>query len=619
MRRSWPWLRVLIVLQLLRLLIASLFELVPQEAYYLYYARHPALSYFDHPGLLAWALALPAQLAPPPAVLVRVVPWLFAAITLAGMARLARRFVPSDPGRAVLLLATTGVFSILSVVALPDAPLVAAWTWALCFLADALLDGRRGAWLAAGLCAGLAFEAKYTGAFLLLGAALLLLRLPRGRRALATPWPWLGLAVAGLTTAPVWIWNAGHGWASFLFQTAGRVEQARGLSPWNLLGLVGSELVLVLPPLLFVWARTAVRAVPRLVRGAPDEEEAFLAAFSLLPAAVLLGLSLGVVVKPNWPFPVWIAGASWAARRSGPWLLRWNAAASVVVHAAVLVELFAYPVRLGDDTWVGLAGTARGDAGPAPPCRVRLLRRRLQDHRRAAAGRADRGVRAEPPRRAGAPVRLRRPRPADARRPDRALPRLGSAPLRRLRRPDLRRRGSPRTAVRCSRSRHSSSAGASASSAASAPGAASTTARPEPRRRRGCSATRPARGGGRWRPAAPSRADRRASRSGPPRPARRPRSPAPRSRGFGQSRRAPPPGAAPRVSPDSMARATCVIGSSATRIGSPRARASDSVSPTRPSWGSVKRVYGTSRPTVSGAARPAARRGARGSRRRRRG
>jgi 4-amino-4-deoxy-L-arabinose transferase-like glycosyltransferase len=353
MRRSWPWLRVLIVLQLLRLLVASLFELVPQEAYYLFYARHPALSYFDHPGLLAWALALPAQLAPPPAVLVRIVPWLFAAITLAGMVRLARRFVPSDPGRAVLLLATTGVFSILSVVALPDAPLVAAWTWALCFLADALLDGRRAAWLIAGLCAGLAFEAKYTGAFLLLGTAVLLLRLPRGRRALATPWPWLGLAVAGLTTAPVWIWNAAHGWASFLFQTAGRVEHARGLSAWNLLGLVGSELVLVLPPLLFAWARTAVRAVPRLLRGTPEEEEAFLAAFSLLPAVVLLGLSLGVVVKPNWPFPVWIAGALWAARRSGPWLLRWNAAASALLHAAVVVELFAYPVRLGDDTWVG--------------------------------------------------------------------------------------------------------------------------------------------------------------------------------------------------------------------------------------------------------------------------
>jgi len=351
--RAWPWLRVLLVLQLLRLLVGALFELVPQEAYYLFYARHPALSYFDHPGAIAWALALPARLRPPPPVLVRLVPFLLAAATLGGMARLARRFVPAAPGRAVLLLATTGAFSVLSVVALPDAPLVAAWTWTLCFLADALLDDRPVAWVPAGLCAGLAFDSKYTAVFLLLGAGLLLLALRRGRRALASPWPWLGLLLTALVTSPVWIWNAGHGWASFLFQTAGRVEHARGLSVWNLLGLLGSQLVLVLPPLLVVWVREAARAVPRMLRGALEPEELFLAVFSLVPAAVLLVASLGAVVKPNWPFPLWIAGALWAARRSGPSLLRWNAGASAVVHALVLVELFAYPVRLGDDTWVG--------------------------------------------------------------------------------------------------------------------------------------------------------------------------------------------------------------------------------------------------------------------------
>ncbi len=353
MSRTWSWVRVLLVLQLLRLLVGALFELVPQEAYYLFYARHPALSYFDHPGALAWALAPVAQLHPPPPVLVRLVPLAFSAVTLVGMIRLARRLVPGAPGRAVLLLATTGAFSILSVVALPDGPLVAAWTWTLCFLAEALLDGRPRAWLPAGLCAGLAFDAKYSAAFLFLGAGLLLLALPRGRRALASPWPWLGLLLAAFTTAPVWIWNAEHDWASFLYQTAGRVEHARGLSPWNLLGLVGSQLVLVLPPLLVAWGRAALRAVPGMLRRTLEPEELFLAVFSLVPAMVLLLVSLGAVVKPNWPFPLWIAGTLWAARRSGPLLLRWNVVASALVHALVLVELFAYPVRLGDDTWVG--------------------------------------------------------------------------------------------------------------------------------------------------------------------------------------------------------------------------------------------------------------------------
>ena len=255
MSRTRSLLGILLFLQLARLLIGSFFEIVPQEAYYLFYARHPALSYFDHPGILAWALALPAMLRPPPPILVRLIPFFFASVTLAGVVRLARRFVPEAPEGAVLLLATTGAFSILTVVALPDAPLVAAWTWALCFLAEALLDERRTAWLPAGLCTGLAFDSKYSAALLLLGAGTLLVLLPRGRRALASPWPWLGLLLAAAATAPVWIWNAQHGWASFLFQTAGRVEHARGLSPWNLLGLVGSQLVLALPPLVWAWRR----------------------------------------------------------------------------------------------------------------------------------------------------------------------------------------------------------------------------------------------------------------------------------------------------------------------------------------------------------------------------
>ena len=357
----------LLLLQLARLAVATAFELVPQEAYYVFYARHPALSYYDHPGVLAWLLFFPARAFPPPPIVVRLVPFLLAGVTLAGVVQLARRFVPRAPGRAVLLLATTGAFTILTVVALPDAPLVAAWTWCLCFLARALLDGERRAWIPAGIAAGVAFDSKYTGGLLLLGAGLLLLVSPRGRAALRTAPPWLGLLAAAAVTLPVWIWNARSGWASFLFQTEGRVEHARGLSLWNPVALLGSELALVLPPLLLAFGWVAVQGVRALRRRQLGEEELFLATFSLLPALLFLGVSLGAVVKPNWPFPLWIAGTLWTARRAGPWLLRWNVAASAVLHAVVLVELFAYPVRLGDDTWVGwraLTAQTRERLGP---------------------------------------------------------------------------------------------------------------------------------------------------------------------------------------------------------------------------------------------------------------
>jgi len=40
-----------------RFVIAFLIELTPQEAYYWNYAMHPALSYFDHPPIVAWVIS----------------------------------------------------------------------------------------------------------------------------------------------------------------------------------------------------------------------------------------------------------------------------------------------------------------------------------------------------------------------------------------------------------------------------------------------------------------------------------------------------------------------------------------------------------------------------------
>jgi hypothetical protein len=40
----------------LRFLAAFLIDLAPQETYYWNYAEHPALSYFDHPPMIAWVI-----------------------------------------------------------------------------------------------------------------------------------------------------------------------------------------------------------------------------------------------------------------------------------------------------------------------------------------------------------------------------------------------------------------------------------------------------------------------------------------------------------------------------------------------------------------------------------
>ena len=349
---AWAW--GLLALALARVLVLPAFEVVPQEAYYAFWASHPALSYFDHPPLLAWSLAAAFSLFGRHELVLRAVPFLYTLVSQAGFVLLARRFVPAGVGRAALLFCTTGAVTLLSLVALPDAPLVCAWTLALLALAAACFEGARWAWPVAGLLMGLAFDAKYTGAALPVGLVLFLVASPAHRRLWRTPGPYLALAVAQLVALPVYIWNAQHGWASFLFQTTGRAQSAAGLGVRHLLALLCTQAVLLLPPLFVVLGVTLARGVRALLRRTLSPEELFLAAFSLpvLLAGVLLSALL--VVKPNWLLPAYVAGGLWAARHSGTRLLRWNLAFSVAFHALFLVELLFYPVVLHtDDTWVG--------------------------------------------------------------------------------------------------------------------------------------------------------------------------------------------------------------------------------------------------------------------------
>ena len=362
----WGW--ALLALAAGRALLLPSFELVPQEAYYAFYARQPALSYFDHPPLLEWLLAGALGLFGHHALVVRAVPFLLTLLAQVAVVILARRFVPEGVGRAALLFSTTGAVTLLSLVALPDAPLVCTWAVALVALALALFDAKAWAWPLSGLFMGLAFDAKYTGAALWLGLVLFLLASRQHRGLLRTRGPWVALGVAQLVALPVYVWNAQHGWVSFLFQTAGRAQAASGWGVRNVLGLLGSQAVLFLPPLVCALALVLARGLKALLRRGLPPEELFLLAFGLPLLAAGLLLSAVVLVKPNWLLPAYVSGVLFVARHTGRRLLKWNLAASALLHALFVLELLFYPVVLKtDDTWVGWQSLAHEVEGRLVP------------------------------------------------------------------------------------------------------------------------------------------------------------------------------------------------------------------------------------------------------------
>ncbi len=91
-----------------------------------------------------------------------------------------------------------------------------------------------------GILVGLACLGKYHGFLLGLGLVGFCLTSKQHRRALLSPWCWLGLILFVLTLFPLWWWNFHHDWISFRFQLSTRFEshldipKEGGFNPLNI-------------------------------------------------------------------------------------------------------------------------------------------------------------------------------------------------------------------------------------------------------------------------------------------------------------------------------------------------------------------------------------------------
>ncbi|HEX8910251.1 MAG TPA: glycosyltransferase family 39 protein, partial [Anaeromyxobacteraceae bacterium] len=243
-----------------RVVLAALAPITTDEAYYVDWARHLAPGYLDHPPLVAWLIAGPLRLFGRHALAVRLPALLLQAGTTLLAASLVRRWGGARAALlAAALLQAAPVFSVGAVLATPDAPLAFAWVGALWAVDRALRRDPR-LFLLAGALLGMAALSKLTAGLLALGLLVALLATREGRRALATPWPWLGLALALLLASPMLLWNAARGWPSFAFQLQHGLSGHR--FSWARLGQsLGAQAAYVSPVLLAAAAVAAGRAL----------------------------------------------------------------------------------------------------------------------------------------------------------------------------------------------------------------------------------------------------------------------------------------------------------------------------------------------------------------------
>ncbi len=323
------------------------------EAYHWLYAIHPSLSYFDHPPMMAWVEMLGLTLTGG-----RNATWalrigfvaMFAGSTIM-MYRLAARHYGE---RAGLLAATamnlTGYYGLAaSTFALPDGPLLFFWLLTLDRL-DLAIDGpdtgRSRRWTEAGLAWGGALLSKYHAVFLPVGVVGLLLIDPRRRKRLLESGPYLAIAIGLMVFSPVLIWNARHGWISFVFQ-GGRAVGGWTPRP-DLLGLAMLAQAGYLFP--WIWIPMVILLVRGLLRWRSLSEgpERLWLAVATIPTLIFALVACFRPVLPHWGliglvsiFPM--LGRVWAVRieahpRAGRRRLGIAAGLSMMLVSLALVE-----------------------------------------------------------------------------------------------------------------------------------------------------------------------------------------------------------------------------------------------------------------------------------------
>ena len=365
---------IIAAVTLWRVLAAWLTPVAQDEAYYYDWARALAWGYFDHPPGVA-LLGLGAQLDPGSPLAARLGTLLVSTLTLLALWRLyhacgIRRQLLS---LSLLLAAATFPGLASGVLTTPDTVLALFWIVALHQALAALpraVGVQRWRWLGAGAATGLGLLGKYT--MVIIGPVFLIALLAVDRRALRTPWPYLGGLLALLLFLPNLIWNAQHDWLTLRFQfghgfvtdtgalslpvdallgadapRAGEHANAEALEAGEQLTGVGSFILVQLlfwgVPLLVALAAPFTgdrwrRSFAELRDGLSMPARVLLAAAALVPLVLVGVIAARGSVEANWAALHIVGAAPLVAAAVRP-LARWAVGAALV--NVLLLSLYA--------------------------------------------------------------------------------------------------------------------------------------------------------------------------------------------------------------------------------------------------------------------------------------
>lgn len=349
----------------LRFIAAAFMGLMPQDAYYSYYADNLALSYFDHPPMVAIMIKFFTLLFGKTPFILHLADFTVTVATIGILYLFLKRVVNGETLKKALILIITAPFiTILSINTTPDVPLLFFWALTLLLAHIAISNKNPLWWLTAGLAAGLAFDSKYTGIFLPAGLFLFLLLSKEHRKLIFSGRFFIFATAFALAILPVVIWNVQNDFISLKYQSSERAADitAFHIEPKLFFGYFGSQLVLALPllflalfPITYKTLQKCLKGIKKTQTQTLTPDTLFAASFALPIFILFTGVALIYWVKINWLMPVYLsASVLVAVYIKSDKFIRWQTILSLIVHIAIVVELIWMPIKVNsDDTWWG--------------------------------------------------------------------------------------------------------------------------------------------------------------------------------------------------------------------------------------------------------------------------
>lgn len=310
--------------------LSTLLPLAPDEAYYWVWSQHLQLSYFDHPGMVAWLLSLGSifSFLPHgeriPAILLNhsllLIWWL-----------ILQRLWTADLTRKWLLLVVASPFLGLgSILVTPDSPVLFFISLSLLFFIRQQ-SSRQWYWsLALGLSLGLGFCSKYH--IVLLALSLLAYVALEKRWKTIKPQDWLLVILGGLVgCAPVLLWNFQNDFMSFKFQLNHGLGKDTWQPHWTSDYILG-QILIFFPSLLFLFAK-----------GFRYQKLRLFFWVALIPWIFFFLSSFRGAVQGNWPIVAYHAALVLVVGASQSWKHFKGLIAFWLVAELIIVSQWIYP------------------------------------------------------------------------------------------------------------------------------------------------------------------------------------------------------------------------------------------------------------------------------------